>query len=48
MAGIARTVSLEVTNLTDGLYYLDKFNTAYASSQPGTPRLWGLTVRRRF
>ena len=41
-------VSFEVTNLTDKLYYLNKLNTVYASSQPGTPRLWGLTLRRTF
>lgn len=41
-------VSLEVTNLTDKLYYLNKLNTAYASSQPGMPRAWGVSVRRRF
>jgi iron complex outermembrane recepter protein len=41
-------VSLEVTNLTDKLYDLNKFNSVYASSQPGTPRLWGVSVRRRF
>jgi iron complex outermembrane receptor protein len=41
-------LSLEVTNLTDKLYDLNKFNSTYASSQPGAPRLWGLSVRRKF
>ncbi len=42
-------VALEVTNLFDKLYYLNKFtNTWYASGQPGTPREWALTVRRKF
>jgi len=41
-------VALEVTNLTDEVYDLNKLNTVYASSQPGTPRLWGVTVRRSF
>lgn len=41
-------VSLEVTNLTDKLYDLKQLNTVYASSQPGTPRLWTLTLRRSF
>ncbi len=41
-------VALEVTNLTDKLYDLNKLNTVYASSQPGMPRLWGVSVRRKF
>ncbi|MEJ1965326.1 MAG: TonB-dependent receptor [Gammaproteobacteria bacterium] len=41
-------VALEMTNVTDKLYTLNKLNTAYASSQPGTPRLWAVSVRRRF
>ena len=41
-------VALEMTNVTDKLYTLNKLNTAYASSQPGTPRLWAISVRRRF
>jgi iron complex outermembrane receptor protein len=41
-------VALEVTNLTDELYALNKFNTVYASDQPGLPRLWALSVRRNF
>ena len=43
------SVALEVTNLFDKLYYLNKFtNTFYASAQPGLPRQWAVTVRRRF
>jgi iron complex outermembrane receptor protein len=41
-------VALEVTNLSDKYYTLNKLNTAYASSQPGTPRLWAVSVRRSF
>jgi iron complex outermembrane receptor protein len=47
-AGNDWNVSLEATNVTDKLYDLNKFNSTYASSQPGTPRLWGLSVRRKF
>ena len=43
------TVALEVTNLFNKLYYLNKFTNAwYASAQPGMPRQWAVTVRRRF
>ena len=42
------SVSLEVTNLTDKIYYLNKLVTVYASGQPGRPREWALTVRRTF
>jgi iron complex outermembrane receptor protein len=43
------SVALEVTNLFDKLYYLNKFtNTWYASAQPGMPREWAVTVRRKF
>jgi iron complex outermembrane receptor protein len=42
-------VSLEVTNLFDKLVYLNKFTNAwYASAQPGLPRQWAVSVRRRF
>ena len=41
-------VALELTNLTDELYALNKFNTVYASDQPGLPRQWALSVRRNF
>ena len=41
-------VALELTNATNKLYTLNKLNTAYASSQPGMPRLWAVSVRRRF
>jgi iron complex outermembrane receptor protein len=42
------TVSLEATNLTDKLYYLNKLVTQYASAQPGRPREFAVTVRRNF
>ena len=42
------SVSLEVTNLTDKLYYLNKFVTVYANGQPGRPREWAVTVRKTF
>jgi iron complex outermembrane receptor protein len=41
-------VALEVTNLTDKYYTLNALNSSYASSQPGTPRLWAVSVRRSF
>jgi len=43
------TVSLEVTNLFDKLVYLNKFTNAwYASAQPGLPRQWAVSIRRKF
>lgn len=42
------SVALEVTNLTDKLYYMNKFVTVYANGQPGRPREWALTVRKSF
>ncbi|PZN35227.1 MAG: TonB-dependent receptor [Proteobacteria bacterium] len=43
------SVSLEATNLTDKLYYVNKFlNQWYVSGQPGRPREYALSVRRRF
>jgi len=41
-------VALEVTNLTDELYDLNKLNTVYASSQPGAPRMWAISIRKSF
>ena len=42
-------VALEVTNLFDKLYYLNKFtNTWYATAQPGRPQEWAVTLRRKF
>ncbi|HEX7709598.1 MAG TPA: TonB-dependent receptor [Sphingomonadaceae bacterium] len=42
-------VALEVTNLFNKLYYLNKFTNAwYADGQPGMPREWAVTVRRSF
>jgi iron complex outermembrane receptor protein len=41
-------VAFEMTNVTDELYDLNKLNTAYASSQPGMPRAWAVTVRKNF
>jgi iron complex outermembrane receptor protein len=42
------SVALEVTNLFDKLYYINKLVTAYASAQPGPPREWAVTARRTF
>jgi iron complex outermembrane receptor protein len=42
-------IALEGTNLTDELYYINKFlNVWYVTGQPGRPREFALTVRRRF
>jgi iron complex outermembrane recepter protein len=41
-------VALEMTNVTDELYDLNMLNTVYASSQPGMPRAWAITLRRNF
>lgn len=44
--------AFEVTNLTNQLYYLTKFdqsgNAGFVQGQPGMPREWALTVKRRF
>ncbi|HEY4214778.1 MAG TPA: TonB-dependent receptor [Steroidobacteraceae bacterium] len=44
--------SFEVTNLTDKYYYLTRFDqytiTGLSSGQPGRPREWALTVKRKF
>jgi iron complex outermembrane recepter protein len=44
--------SLEVTNLTDEYYFLtrfDQFNlTGVTDGQPGRPREWAFTVKRKF
>ncbi|MBU0555923.1 MAG: TonB-dependent receptor [Alphaproteobacteria bacterium] len=43
------SVALEVTNLFDKLVYINKFTNAwYATAQPGLPRQWAVSVRRRF
>ncbi len=44
----AWSTSLEVTNLTDKLYYVNKFASSYIEGQPGMPREWFVTVRRSF
>lgn len=43
-------VDLEVTNLTNKLYYLTRTNTGagYISGQIGPPREWSITVHRTF
>ncbi len=42
-------VALEVTNLDDKLYYINKFYAGtYVTAMPGAPRSWALSVRRRF
>jgi iron complex outermembrane receptor protein len=44
--------SFEVTNLTDQYYYLTRFDqftlTGLTDGQPGRPREWALTVKRKF
>jgi iron complex outermembrane receptor protein len=44
--------SVEVTNLTDKYYFLTRFDqftlTGITDGQPGRPREWALTVKRRF
>ena len=46
--------ALEVTNLTDKLYYLTMFDQHQGTSvgqvtgQPGLPRMWGITIKRSF
>jgi iron complex outermembrane receptor protein len=44
--------SLELTNFTDEYYFLtrtDQFAGAgHTDGQPGRPREWGLTVKRKF
>jgi iron complex outermembrane receptor protein len=46
------SASLEVTNLTDKLYYLTLFDThlssGYQNAQPAMPREWSLTVKKVF
>jgi iron complex outermembrane recepter protein len=46
------TMALEVTNLTDELYYVSYFDnrgsTRTISGKPGRPREWAITVRRNF
>jgi iron complex outermembrane receptor protein len=44
--------ALEVTNLTDKFYYLNKFRQAaplnFVIGQPGAPRQWAVSIRRTF
>ena len=44
--------SFEVTNLTDEYYFLTRFDqytlTGLSDGQPGRPREWALTVKRKF
>jgi iron complex outermembrane receptor protein len=44
--------SVEVTNFTDQYYFLTRFDqfslTGVTDGQPGRPREWALTVKRRF
>jgi iron complex outermembrane receptor protein len=43
------SVALEATNLTDEMYYVNKFqNVWYTTGQPGRPAEYALTVRRKF
>jgi iron complex outermembrane recepter protein len=46
-------ISLEVTNLTNKYYFLNKFDLTGAgagalSGQPGRPREWAITVKKKF
>jgi iron complex outermembrane receptor protein len=44
--------ALEVTNVTDEYYFLsrtDQFTAAgHSDGQPGRPREWGITIKRKF
>jgi iron complex outermembrane receptor protein len=44
--------ALEVTNVTDQYYFLTRFDqfglTGLTDGQPGRPREWALTIKRRF
>ena len=44
--------SLNVTNMTDKLYYLTLFDlhssTGYVNAQPAMPREWSISVKRNF
>jgi iron complex outermembrane recepter protein len=43
------SVALEATNVTDEMYYVNKFlNVWYVTGQPGRPAEYAITVRRRF
>lgn len=47
------SVALEVTNLTDKYYFLTNFNltglgAGFNKSQPGRPREWAVTVKKKF
>lgn len=43
-------VALSVTNLTNKFYFVNKFiqSAGAVTGQPGRPREWGVSVRRRF
>jgi iron complex outermembrane receptor protein len=42
-------IALEATNVTDELYYINKFqNVWYTTGQPGRPAEYAVTIRRRF
>jgi iron complex outermembrane receptor protein len=43
------SVALEATNVTDEMYYVNKFlNVWYVTGQPGRPAEYAVTIRRRF
>ena len=44
------SVALEVTNFTNKLYYLSKFDAGagFTDGQPGMPREWAVTLRKTF
>ena len=42
------SIALQITNLFNKLYYLNKFTSTYTDGHPGMPREWAITLRRNF
>jgi iron complex outermembrane receptor protein len=46
------SAALEVTNLTDDFYYVNKFSllrlAGWVAGQPGAPRQWAFTIKKKF
>jgi iron complex outermembrane receptor protein len=42
------SVALQITNLFDKLYYINKFTSIYTDGQSGMPREWAITIRKNF
>ena len=47
------SIAFEVTNLFDKYYFLSKFDltgagTGAITGQPGRPREWGVTIKKKF